>query len=358
METPLETCLKSQNFVVFASSFAFCFSSCYLLRWCPWSLSYQYCSRYMKAQISFASSRWGLFRYCYPLTFECSGKVKNSSLWICMHSVHLHSLWPVSDRLILIEASLWPIRISASQIALSVEMLIAPIKGSIVWDSKVPVKCWVPPFCAAVKKQPWCVMLIPFSLLKCAWDLQPAYAFPDRTRLCSARLNPSSSLLSLCCTCPSIHGPPWNNQLSKSALRPCKGVSNLISLIYILCLLVHSFQDSCVRQGYGCSLPLKVSKCWAKISAPVEWYQQRIWPWASNRSTRENAVQSRDPSSPRPSYKHSNTTYPALLKWGGCLDASTNKKKKSNSGNRLYGDKWDLANSLAWTIWCFPISNL
>lgn len=64
-------------------------------------------------------------------------------LWICSGLfIYTHL-----DSLILIVDSLWPIRNFASQFAVSVEMLIAPVKGSNVLNSKVPVKCWVSPFC-------------------------------------------------------------------------------------------------------------------------------------------------------------------------------------------------------------------
>lgn len=51
-----------------------------------------------------------------------------------------------------------------------------------------------------------------------------------------------------------IHHPQWNKQLSKSAPGLHRVVSNLISLIDLLSLLVHSFPDSC---GRGCSLPFE-----------------------------------------------------------------------------------------------------
>lgn len=83
-----------------------------------------------------ANSTWGLFRYCYSLTFGYSEKSK-IVIWICLGlSIYSHL-----DGLILTVESLWPIRSSSSQIAISIEMLIAPIKALIVLDSKVPVKC-------------------------------------------------------------------------------------------------------------------------------------------------------------------------------------------------------------------------
>lgn len=82
-----------------------------------------------------ANSRWSLFRDCYSLTFGYPGKVKNC----CMDLLGLF-IYTYLDGLILTVESLWPISSSASQIAISVEMLIAPIKGLIALDSKVPVK--------------------------------------------------------------------------------------------------------------------------------------------------------------------------------------------------------------------------
>lgn len=83
-----------------------------------------------------ANSRRGWFRYRCSCTSGHSGKVKTCCMGLFgpVLSTHL-------DRLILRAESLWPMRSSAAQIAVMVEMLIAPIKGLIVLASKVRVKC-------------------------------------------------------------------------------------------------------------------------------------------------------------------------------------------------------------------------